>query len=217
MSGEKGDFVSSLLQKISGPSGCGKTSFAASFFRNAGELMEEEPRRICYFYQLYQPAFDQMKRELGSKIYFFEGMPDGESLENIVDSSPRPLILTFDDLSLEINEHIVNLFQVWSHHREVSIFLILQNFFGKSKNRDVSLSATHVGLFKSPRDKQTALNLGKQIYPGRASSFVKLFEEATREPHSYLILDLQQKTNDNLRLLSNILPEQRPVLCWIMD
>ena len=97
---------------LSGPSGCGKTSFVASLFRNAKQLMKEEPRRICYFYQLNQPAFQQMKEELGSLIYFYEGMPDKETLEGIVQKMERPLILAFDDLSLDIDLHIVDLFQV---------------------------------------------------------------------------------------------------------
>ena len=53
-----------------------------------------------------------MKEELGSLIYFYEGMPDKETLEGIVQKMERPLILAFDDLSLDIDLHIVDLFQV---------------------------------------------------------------------------------------------------------
>lgn len=202
---------------LSGPSGCGKTSFLASFFRNAHLLMKEAPRRICYFFQLRQPAFEEMQKELGSLIRFYEGMPSRESLEAIVEAAERPLILAFDDLSLQISSHIVDLFQVWSHHRQCAVILILQNFFGQKIYRECSLSATHLVLFKSPRDKQTAMNLGKQIFPGRAGEFMRLYEDATAKPHSYLMICLEQKTNDNLRLLSSLLPEERPICCWILE
>ena len=179
--------------------------------------MKKPPKRICWFYQCWQPAFEEMKRGLGKRIVFHEGMPDKKKLETIIDRSPRPLVCCFDDLQQELGPDIVNLFTVWSHHKAVSVILLMQNFFGKKAQRDISLSATHLVLFKSPRCKQTAMNLGKQLFPGRAGEFMRLYEAATRDAFSHLMINVMQECAESLRLTSHILPEQHPMRCYMLE
>ena len=72
--------------------------------------------------------------------------------------------------------------------------------------RNISLNAHYIVLFKSTRDKQQISMLARQINPGKVQEFMRSYEDATRRPHGYLILDLKPTTDDQQRLKTNILP-----------
>ena len=68
-------------------------------------------------------------------------------------------------------------------------------------------------MFKNPRDKTQ-----QQVYPENISSFHKTYLEASKDPHSYLFLDLTQSINDLLRFRTKIFPGETcevfaPVQC----
>ena len=63
-------------------------------------------------------------------------------------------------------------------------------------------------LFKSPRDKQHISVLARQVNPRHVQKFMKSYEEATKRPHGYLMLDLKPSTDDQHRLKTNVLPEE---------
>ena len=68
--------------------------------------------------------------------------------------------------------------------------------------------ANYIALFKSPRDKQQILALARQVNHGHIQEFMKSYEEATKRPHGYLMLDLKPSTDDQHRLKTNVLPEE---------
>ena len=72
--------------------------------------------------------------------------------------------------------------------------------------RNVSLNAHYIVLFKSPRDKQQISMLARQVNPGRMQEFMRSYEDATSQPHGYLMLDLKPTTDNQQRLKTNILP-----------
>ena len=103
---------------------------------------------------------------------------------------------------------ISNLFSRASHHRNLSVILLTQNFFCKGKEtRNITLNAQYVILFKNPRDKSLATSIARQMYPSHIRKFQAVFEEATAKPFSYLFIDLKPDTPDEIRLLSNVLGE----------
>ena len=63
-------------------------------------------------------------------------------------------------------------------------------------------------LFKSPRDKQQISVFARQVNPGHVPEFMKSYEEATKHPHRYPMLDLNTTTDDQHRLKTNVLPEE---------
>ena len=66
----------------------------------------------------------------------------------------------------------------------------------------MSLNAHYMVLFKNPRDVSQFVNLARQMYP-------KTFQfaiDATREPYSYLLVDLRSEQDEELRLRKNIFP-----------
>ena len=100
---------------------------------------------------------------------------------------------------------IAELFTKGSHHRNLSIILICQNFFMRgSENRNISLNSQYIVLFKNPRDQSIATSLARQIFPTKIKKFQKVYEHATSQPFSYLFIDLKPETSNKVRLLSNI-------------
>ena len=59
-------------------------------------------------------------------------------------------------------------------------------------------------LLKNPRDASQFANLARQMYPKRSQFAVEAYKDATREPYSYLLVDLRPKQDDDLRLRTNI-------------
>ena len=76
-------------------------------------------------------------------------------------------------------------------------------FFGKDPTQ--RRNCHYLVLFNNPVDRQPIATLGRQMYPGRAHDFLQKFEEVTKEPYSYLIVDLKPTTPDSLRLRTDIL------------
>ena len=52
--------------------------------------------------------------------------------------------------------------------------------------------------------------LARQVYPENSTSLYKSYLNATRRPYGYIILDLSQDSNDNLRFRTNIFPTDPP-------
>ena len=73
------------------------------------------------------------------------------------------------------------------------------------ETRNISVNAGYIVHFKSPRNKQQISVLAQQVNPGQVHEFMKSYEEATKRPHCYLMLDL---IDDQHRLKSNVLPKE---------
>src|SRR5271170_1990401 len=94
-----------------------------------------------------------------------------------------------------------------SHHRNLSIWFLMQNFFHKGKEiRSITLNAHYIILFKNPRDRQQIRCLARQMYDKDAQVMQEAFQDATDRPHGYLLVDLKQATPDCMRLRTYILP-----------
>jgi len=72
----------------------------------------------------------------------------------------------------------------------------------------MSLNAHYMVLFKNPRDVSQFANLARQMYPKTSQFAVEAYRDATREPYSYLLVDLRPEQDEELRLGTNIFPER---------
>ena len=114
------------------------------------------------------------------------------------------------------NDIISNLFTRGSHHRNLSIILLVQNFFAKgSQIRTITLNAHYVVLFKNPRDKTIAVNIARQMSTSTSiKAFQSAYEDATKKPYSYFFIDLKPDTPEEIRLLSNVLGEEKYITVY---
>lgn len=73
----------------------------------------------------------------------------------------------------------------------------------------MNLNSQYLVLFKNPRDQQQVAVLARQMYPNTWRKFLDLFQQSTKEPYGYLVVDLKHETPDSDRLLINILHTKR--------
>lgn len=188
---------------ICGPTSSGKSTFTKRFLKYVDEVTDADFTEIVYCApESSYPDLSQCKKT----VKFLDCIPD---VEMFADKKPRIIIL--DDLMRESDERVVDIFTKHSHHMGLSVIFITQNIFHKGKGmRDISLNSHYIVAYKSPRDRGQISSLARQICPGNTKYINEIFEDATRAPYGYLVMDLTQTTPDHLRYRTNIFPDDNP-------
>lgn len=186
---------------ICGPTGCGKTYFVKKFFKYIREMSDVRFERVLFYYSEWQPGYT----EYGEKIEFREGLPQSADYSN----DQRPKLIVIDDLMREAsNNSIVDLFTKGSHHKNLSVIYITQNLFHQGHGqRDISLNANYIVVFKNPRDRAQIQHLARQVCPENPRFVQEVYFDATAAPHGYLLFDLKQSTPDNCRFRACVFPD----------
>ena len=175
-------------------------------------LLDNKPDKIIYYYNHWQPLFIDM-RDKGLVHKFVNGLPTQEELEG--ESKPgKHTLIVIDDFMNVASDHVSNIFTALSHHLSLSCVFISQNLFARNNKymRDMSLSATHLVLFKNPRDQSQIVSLARQLSPGNARYIIDGFRDITKKPYSYVVFDLHQATPEELRVRSHIFPHEQPAV-----
>ena len=194
-------FVHPFTSIVCGPTGCGKTTLLKKIIDE--KCIEPAPQKIIWCYSEDQELYRSMKK---SDIIFYKGIP--ESFEDYFDGS-APGLVVIDDLMTQVHsdERITRLFSVGSHHRNISVFLIVHNLFHQGKEmRNLSLNSHYIILFKNPRDKLQLSVLARQMYPRNTKFVSEAYDDATKNAHGYLLFDLKQETPSDLRVRTGVLP-----------
>ena len=188
---------------ISGATKTGKTTFVKQLLINASVMIEPPPENIIYFYSEYQDTFGEIE-VLVPGIQFVQGLPD--SMIDSINPQTRNLYI-IDDMMGEKDAVIAKLFTKKSHHGNLSVIYIVQNLFHQSKDhRTISLNASYLVLTKNVRDASQVIHLAKQLYPNNTKFFQQAYQLATKEPYTYLFIDLTPTCPDEIRLRSGIFP-----------
>ena len=139
-------------------------------------------------------------------IEFVRNEQDYSAVYESLRPTDRNLLILDDQMSeAKRDSSVANLFTKGSHHKSVTVVLLLQNLFEKGGAlRTISLNSQYIVLFKNPRDKRQINTLAQQMEPSDVHFIQDAFGDATRLPHSYLLLDLRQETPDELRVLANV-------------
>ena len=186
---------------IAGPTGCGKSFFVRDLLQYKREMFSTVPDKIIWFYGIYQPLYDEIP-----EVTFVEGLPT-----NYRSYLGANTLFVIDDLMSECgsDKRLTHLFTKGSHHLNLSVIFITQNFFHKGKEmREISLNVHYIMLCKNRRDLSQIMHLGKQLFAGKTKYFQEVYEDSTRLPYSYLFIDLRSETPEEMRLRTNILPHQ---------
>jgi len=183
---------------IAGPTGSGKTQFVFRMIKNVNELINPPPEKILYCYGEFQPIFTELP-----DVEFHEGLPEIGRFDG-----RRRVLLIIDDLMNEADQNVCNLFTKLSHHRNVSVVFITQNLFHKNRHvRTMNLNTHYLIIFKNPRDANQVATLARQMYPGRSKFVLEAFEDATKKPYGYLLVDLKPETDEKYRIRTNVFPD----------
>ena len=188
---------------VVGPSMSGKSYFILNLLRRKKEFFHPCPDRVIYAYGVWQSAFDNVH-----DIEFVKGV---EGLSSVNFSPNVPSILIIDDLMEELsnNKELSVLFTREMHHKNITVFFLVQNLYKQGKSmRDVALNCQVLVLFKSARDSEQIKVLARQTGMKHLS---QAYHEAIKERYGYLVLNLQPIIPDMLRLQSDVLSKYRKI------
>ena len=190
---------------IAGPTGCGKTVWLSRLIKHSNILIDPPPENIVWFYGTYQPMYDALLK-IRPDIRFVEDLP--EHFDTYIKSDRRNLFI-IDDLMSEVDARVSQLFTRGSHHKNLSVILVLQNLFQHGKTlRTISLNAHYVVLFKNPRDVSVVSNFARQVSPGCTKFIQEAYQHATSRPYGYLVFDFTPNADDRVRYRTDIMPEE---------
>lgn len=188
---------------MAGPTQSGKSTFTVRLLKYLDEIVDGPIKEIIYC----APKSSYPKLlECIVPVKFLDFIPPAEMFQD-----KKPRILIIDDMMTECNEDVVNLFTKNSHHLGISVIFICQNIFHRGKfHREISLNSHIIIAFNNPRDRRQISSLACQIYPKKPPYITEIFEDATKEPYGYLLMDLTQTTPEHLRYRTKIFPDDKP-------
>ena len=201
-----------------GPSQSGKTQFCLMLLRHMRLLFDPCPTRVIFVYQEWQEPYAVMKSE-GLVDDWIHGNVTFEQLRSLIlphRTKGGVLLVVDDNLDFMGSEAYLKLSSVSIHHYKCSLMTISQSIFYESKTyRICSSNAHYFVLMKTLRNFRDVSTLFSQIRPTKASTYVEIFQKATRLPYSFLVIDLHMASSDLTRLRTNIFPHQKPMLTFI--
>lgn len=181
---------------VAGPTGCGKSTWVRNLLGERDQIVFPKIDKIFWHYGENQELF----QTFGKDVHFEQGLPDISTFDGKTN-----VLLIIDDLMREIDASVLDLFTKGSHHKNISVILLVQNIFDKNKfSRTISLNSQYIVFFKNPRDMSQIIHLAKQMFPHNTKHMQAAYKEATSKPHGYLLVDLKQQTPDEIRLRSKV-------------
>ena len=196
---------------VAGSTGSGKTILVRNILKNYSTTttIRKSPLRVLYYYGQPQSLFStQIASDVQVQYVHVRSSTDFDA--GLVKST-RPDVVIIDDLMIELggNEDLSNMFTKSSHHLNISVFFIVQNLYHKGREaRNLSLNSHYLIIFKNARDKSQVEHLARQLSPSNVKGFREMFEDATKEPFSYLLIDCKPDTPEELRFRSKVTPDE---------
>lgn len=193
---------------IAGPTGCGKTQWLMDMLTHRETLIDRPIERVVWCYGEPQLAHGAFKKENPTlDVLFHRGLP--ENIDDLLSESGAPNVVVIDDLMTDVNTFVSDLFTKGSHHKNISVILILQHIFPpNAQSRTISLNSHYMVLFKNPRDRLSFDHLARQIAPGETAFVHDAFRQATADPYGCLCIDFKPEQEDRYRFRSHVLPRE---------
>ena len=157
---------------------------------------------------MWQTKFDEMQ----SLVHVF--LQDNDNvIEKIKEKGMgQPMLVIFDDL---INSNsladIATLFTVDGRHMNMSMAFLTQRMFVNNEHfRQISQNCDYFIIFKNPRNGSEIKSLAQQLTPG-SLELETIYGEATKDPFSYLFINLTQECILQVKYLSKLFDSDNSV------
>jgi hypothetical protein len=199
---------------VFGPSQVGKTTFVLKLIENVDSMYMTKPERILYCYTAYQPAYEQLEKL--PYVTLNEGLPTRAQVEEFT-YDKQPTLLVLDDLMSQIikDPDVQHYVTVLGHHNNIGIVLLMQSIFPQGKcARTISLNCHYMVLFNNRRDLNQIKVLARQIMPGRSDFFMDSYKKAVSTPFSYLLIDIDPRSDPKFELRTRIFPQDEPLIVY---
>lgn len=188
---------------IAGPSQSGKSTLVEKIVTLRDEIFSEKITKVIW-YCSYMPF-----KKLDGVTYLV-GLPN-----DINDRIIPNCLVILDDFMHELSNSsmLTTLMTKAAHHLPLTLIFITQNIFQKSTDTKTRrLNTNYLILFKNPQDKTQVDYLGRQMYPLDKDFLRMAFDDATKHAYSYLLIDSNQTTEDEIRVRSNITKDSEMVV-----
>ena len=198
---------------LSGPSGSGKTTFIVNLINNLKDIAKDPPKRVIYFLKEWQPKCNDLAEKLN--IQFLED--SDKIIEHLSQLSTSALVI-FDDMMNSQNlKTVAQLFTVHGRHLNLSLAFLSQRLFKNDEFfRQISQNSDYMIIFKNPRNTREIRTLAGQI-TSRSLEVVNIYNHATRDPYSYLFINLTQEGIPQLQYLTKIFSTSGVVNVYVIS
>ena len=185
---------------VAGGRGGGKTTFT-KHLKEWDWLIHPTPQRILWCYAKHQPNL--LKELIGvvQAVEYVQVMPP--EIDSLFDRNVNNLIILHDMMDEATQDKRVSQLFTRGRHNNLSLIYLTQNLFHKNQ-REICLNSDYMVIFKNPRDKTQFTNLAKPFMPREYKFLLWAFEDATKLPRSYLLLDMRPETDNKLRVRARI-------------
>jgi len=198
-------FKHPFTMMVSGCTSSGKSVWTCSLVENLSKMVCPVPNQVLWCYSEYQDLYDQLEKM--PYVSLHEGLPD---LQYLTETKNKSKLIILDDLcstDSKKNTEITTMFVRKSHHANCSVICLVNNLF-LSNMRTSRLNCHYLVLMRSLQDRSQIITLGRQLFPDNSKLLISAYKKATTTPYSYLLVDLEQNTKDDLRLRTKIFPNQ---------
>jgi hypothetical protein len=190
---------------IAGPSSSGKSTLMMKLMKNANEMFEPRPAEIVYAYGQYHKFIPKLQSE---GITTHPGLPS----EEFLNARRRPLLLVMDDLMMSASDnYLTDLYTKKNHHQQIFSCFLSQNLYDKHL-RVARNNSQYIILTRAPNALLSIRTLGSQLFPKQLNYFIDAYNQATKENYGYIVLDLHPASSQQLRIRTNIFPDEKRVI-----
>jgi hypothetical protein len=138
---------------VSGPSLSGKTQWLTTFLDRTQDFISEKIHTVVWFYDSKTPALDILESKYNASWFkCVQGLPDINHLEQYLTRGHNSIFI-LDDLAQDAGDSslIAKLLYNYVHHKNIGVFLVLQDLFSPGKYRASFLKSIHyLILFRNP-------------------------------------------------------------------
>jgi len=196
---------------ISGSTQCGKSTLVQKILERREELFDKPIHQIVYCYSLELKIFSELQHKVPG-IKFQHGLPT-----NIDDLNIGSSLLILDDLMQEISnsKEAIDLFTKSSHHQNISVIFITQNFFFKNL-RNLTTQCKYICIMKNPRENSHVKTISRQMNQGlKNPAFEQAYNHVMSVPYGHLFLDFDMNQIDNYRIRTSVFPDPDDCIVFV--
>ena len=198
---------------LAGPSSCGKSTFVKNLINNRKVVFNRNIENVYIVCANIQTMYEDLVKNGNVRQIFYQ-MPSKSEIIEIAEIGKKQggTILVLDDILSEIAKNnilIQEIFTEIAHHYDLTVVLCVQNMFVQNPIfRTISLNSGYIVAFKHPRDTKQINVIAHRCHVKNPKLVIDAYKDATRLPYSYLFMDFTQKTEDFLRIRTNIFPNE---------
>lgn len=201
-------FIHPFRLLISGVSASGKTCLISQIIKNRDFAIKPSIKKIIWCTKYVK----SIPKEIKMDVEAFTGLPTSELIENIHNSGLNSLLVV-DDLSKEAlsSSEIASIFTT-GRHVNLSIVLLVQNFFNKEKfSRDISLNANYIIIMSNNRDASSILPLSYQLNPLHPRQLAEIYFKYCHEAFKYILIDISTHIPSIFRYRSSLFDDPEEI------